>query len=259
MWSAFKDIIFYCIQWVYNLVGDWGAAILIVTIIFRILLIPLMHKQTKSSYMMQKIQPQVQALQEKYKDDQVKLNQEVQKLYAEAKFNPIGGCLPMFLQMPIFMALFQVLREMGERTGGQNYQFYNLVKDLTLTPADAFGQGIGTFIPYLILMIVFAGATFLPMIITQMNAPDNSQKRTTIIMSVVMSVMMLWISWRSPAGVLLFWGASSLFGVAQMQLTNMYLRRKDKNPAAVEAIENPKPVEIDVTRKKKTKRPRKKK
>lgn len=258
MWAAFKDIIFYCIQWVYNFVGDWGAAILIVTIIFRILLIPLMHKQTKSSYMMQKIQPRIQELQAKYKDDQLRMNQEVQKLYAEANFNPMAGCLPMFLQMPIFMALFQVLREMGERTGGSDYRFYNLVKDLTLTPADALTHGFGTFVPYLVLMIVFAGATFLPMVLQQMGTPSSAQKRQTMIMSVVMSIMMLWISWRSPAGVLLFWGASSLFGVAQMRITTRILKKKDAEAAAESAAIEVKPIEIDVTRKKKNKRPHKK-
>ena len=141
MWEAFKNAIFWCIQSTYNFVDDWGAAILIITIIFRLLLMPLMHKQTKSNYMMQKIQPRIQELQTKYADDQLRLNQEVQKLYAEANFNPLAGCLPMFLQMPIFVALFQVLREMGSRPEVGDYSFYNLVGDLTLTPADTLHSG----------------------------------------------------------------------------------------------------------------------
>lgn len=256
MWGAFKDAIFWCIQEMYNFIGDWGAAILIITIIFRLLLTPLMNKQTKSNYMMQKIQPRVQELQNKYADDQLRLNQEIQKLYAEAQFNPLAGCLPMFLQMPIFIALFQVLREMGDRPGVNDYTFYGLVKDLTLTPSVALDSGFAAFLPYLILMIVFAGATFLPMVLQQLGTPDSPQKRQTMIMSAIMTVMMLWISWSSPAGVLLFWGASSLIGVAQMRITTHMLKKKDA-AAEAEVIEV-KPVEIEVTRKQKKKRPHKK-
>ena len=256
MWEAFKNAIFWCIQSTYNFVDDWGAAILIITIIFRLLLMPLMHKQTKSNYMMQKIQPRIQELQTKYADDQLRLNQEVQKLYAEANFNPLAGCLPMFLQMPIFVALFQVLREMGSRPEVGDYSFYNLVGDLTLTPADTLHSGFFGFLPYLILMIIFAGATFLPMVLQQMGTPNSPQKRQTMIMSAIMTLMMLWISWRSPAGVLLFWGASSLFGVAQMRITTRMLKKRD---AAAEAeIIEVKPVEVDVTRKAKKKRTHKK-
>ena len=73
----------------------------------------------------------------------------MQKIYAEMKFNPLAGCLPMLLQMPIFIALFQVLREMGDRIGEGTYSFYNLVPNLVTTPSQAFGEGFGTFVPYL--------------------------------------------------------------------------------------------------------------
>lgn len=133
MWDAFKDWIFDCIQYFANICGDWGMAIIIITIIFRLLVAPIMHKQTKSSYQMQKVQPLMQEIQEKYADDQVRMQEEMQKLYAETKFNPLAGCLPMLLQMPIFIAMFQTLREIGQREG--TYTFYNLVPDLTDTPS----------------------------------------------------------------------------------------------------------------------------
>lgn len=74
-----------------------------------------MHKQAKSNYAMQKVQPKIQALKDRFPDDPTRQSQEMQKIYAEMKFNPLAGCLPMLLQMPIFIALFQVLREMGDR------------------------------------------------------------------------------------------------------------------------------------------------
>ena len=118
----------------------------------------------------------MQEIQRKFADDPVRQQEEMQKLYAEAKFNPIAGCLPMLLQMPIFIALFQVLQEMGTRTHGSTYEFYNLVPSLITTPSQAFAEGIGAFIPYVILMIIFAGATFLPMVLQQRNN-EGAQKK----------------------------------------------------------------------------------
>lgn len=256
MWAAFKDLVFLCIQGVYGFVNDWGMAILIVTIIFRIIITPLMQKQIKSSYDMTKMQPKMQELQEKYADDQMRLQEEMQKLYSEAHFNPLAGCLPLLLQMPIFVALFQVLQEMGDRVGSSSYQFYHLVPDLTLTPALSFNSGFGVFLPYLILLLVFAFATFLPMVMQQMGQPDSPQKKQTMFMSVFMSLFMLWIGWRSPAGVLLFWGASSIYAVVQQRLTMNHLKREDEKKEAEEA--ETKPVTVDVTRKTKKKRPTKK-
>lgn len=161
----------------------------------------------------------------------------------------------MILQMPIFIALFQVLSEMGQRTEGTSYAFYNLVPSLVSTPSQAFSQGFGTFVPYVVLMIIFAGATFLPMVLQQMGNKDNPQRKQTLIMSGVMSLFMLWISWGSPAGVLLFWGASSLIGVAQQQISLRIMKKKDAE--AAETIEV-KPIEVDVTRKVKKPRPKKK-
>ena len=255
MWDAIKDLMFQVIQFFYNFTGDWGMSIIIVTIIFRLLISPLMHKQTKSSYQMQKVQPLMKEIQTKYADDPQRQQEEMQKLYAEAKFNPIAGCLPMLLQMPIFMALFQVLSEMESRTQGSTYEFYQLVPSLIMRPSEAFAQGFGTFVPYLVLMIVFAGATFLPMVLMQAGNKDNPQRKQTLIMSAVMSVFMLWISWGSPAGVLLFWGASSLIGIGQQQISMRIMKKRDAE--AAETIEV-KPIEVDVTRKAKKKRPTKK-
>ena len=255
MWDVFKDWIFDVIQFFYNVCGDWGLAIIVVTVIFRVLISPLMHKQTKSTYGMQKVQPLIQELQTKYGDDPQRLNQEMQKLYAEVKFNPIAGCLPMLLQMPIFIALFQVLNEMGSRTHGTTYEVYNLVPSLVTTPSQAFADGIGAFIPYVILMIIFAGATFLPMVLQQANN-NSAQRKQMIIMAAVMSLFMLWISWNSPAGVLLFWGASSLLGIAQQRISLRIMKRRD---AEQEEVIEVKPIEVDVTRKTKKPRPKKKK
>ncbi len=255
MWDAFKDWIFDCIEFFYNFCGDWGLAIIIITIIFRIIVAPIMHSQAKSSYNMQKVQPRMQEIQTKYADDPTRQSEEMQKLYAETKFNPLAGCLPMLLQMPIFIAMFQTLREIGVNNPDNEYMFYNLVKDLTLTPSDTWTQGFGAFFPYLILMLVFAFATFLPMFLQNLKS-DSAQRNQMLIMSAVMTVMMLWISWTSPAGVLLFWGVSSIIGIGQQQITQRMMKKQDEKIEA-ETIDT-KPIEVNVVRKERKPRPKKK-
>lgn len=255
MWDAFKDWIFNCIQFFFNFVGDWGLAIIIITIIFRAIVAPIMHKQIKSSFQMQKIQPLIKEVQTKFSNDPVRMNQEMQKLYAETKFNPLAGCLPMLLQMPIFLAMFQTLRELGGRQSDTAYTFYGLVSDLTRTPADMFSQGFVAFLPYLVLMLVFAGATFLPMILQNIHN-DSAQRNQMLLMGGIMTLMMFWISWGSPAGVLLFWGTSSVIGILQNQLTMRIMKKEDaaKEAAQIEV----QPVKVNVERKVKKKRPTKK-
>jgi len=255
MWDAFKDWIFSCIQFFSNFVGDWGLAIIIITVIFRVIVAPIMHKQIKSSFQMQKVQPLIKEVQTKFSNDPVRMNEEMQKLYAETKFNPLAGCLPMLLQMPIFLAMFQTLRELGGRQTGASYTFFGLVPDLTLTPSEMFSHGIVAFFPYLVLMLVFALATFLPMILQNIHN-DSAQRNQMLIMGGIMTLMMLWISWGSPAGVLLFWGTSSIIGILQNQIT-MRMMKKAEAAKEAETIDV-KPVKVNVERKQKKKRPTKK-
>lgn len=256
MWDAFKDWIYDCIHFFYNFLGDWGLAIIVITVIFRLIVAPIMHKQIKSSLQMQKVQPLMQEIQTRFANDPVRMNEEMQKLYAETKFNPLAGCLPMLLQMPIFLAMFQTLRELGVNHSQEvQYTFYGLVNDLTKMPADMFSQGFGAFFPYLVLMLVFAFATFLPMILQNLKS-DSPQRNQMLIMGAVMSLFMLWISWSSPAGVLLFWGASSVIGILQQQITTHFLKKQEAAQEAVAAATRP--VKVDVERKVKKKRPTKK-
>ena len=257
MWEAFCQFMATLLELCYPPVHDWGMAILIFTVIFRLALTPLISKQTKSSYQMQKVQPLLSQIQERFADDPVRQQEELQKVYAEAKFNPLAGCLPMLLQMPIFMAFFTVLRNIDTYiTSSTEFTFYNLIPDLLLSPADTFAQGFNTFLPYLILMIVFAGATIVPMIIQQKNNQNSSQRTQMIVMSIFMMLMMVWIGWGSPGGVLLYWGLASLIGIFQQQIIMHSLKKKDKQIEEAEA--ETKLVEVDVERRVKKKRPKKK-
>jgi YidC/Oxa1 family membrane protein insertase len=125
-WDIFLDFIFAVITWLYSWCGDWGLAIILITILFRLVIYPITRKQFKSTYKMQKLQPKIKELQAKYKGDPQRMQQETQKIYQEAKINPLSGCLPMLLQMPIFIALYGVLGGLKGRVAeavilGQDY------------------------------------------------------------------------------------------------------------------------------------------
>jgi len=251
-WEIFKDAIFAVINWFYGYTGDWGMAIILITILFRILIFPITRKQFKTSYKMQKMQPQIAAIREKYADDQPRQQQEMSKLYAEAKFNPLSGCLPMVLQMPIFIALFQVLQELPTRVGTVGVHFYGLIPDLTYAPSVMFAeQGVLAVIPYVLLVLLFGVSMLIPMLI------NKSSDKNTRIMMAVMAVMMIFFGWSAPAGVLLYWDASSLLGVAQQTIQQRLMKSKDDTEEAL--MVDVTPVKVDVDRKERKARPRRKK
>ena len=251
-WNLFKDGIFWVIHWIYTWCGDWGLAIVIITIAFRMLIYPITRKQFRSSYQMQKLQPKLKEIKEKYPNDPQRQNQEQMNLYKESNVSMFAGCLPMILQMPIFIALFQVLRELEERIGTtEGVSFYGLVPDLTVTTSQVFfEQGVIAVIPYALMLILFAASMIIPVLL-QKNAENNMK-----IMMGVMSVVMLWFGVSVPAGVLLYWDISSYIGVGQQQMSRIMMQRKDeKHEKETEAI---KPVKVEVDRVERKARPKKK-
>lgn len=225
MWNAIKDLIFQALQAFESVTGDYGWAIVLLTIAIRLLLAPLTAKQTKSMYELQRIQPKIKELQKKYKDNKEKLQEETLKFYQENKVNPFGGCLPLLLQMPIFIALFQVIGGTEAKPGlmlryldalpvaqqAAAKSFWIILPDITQTPSAVFtADGILTAIPYLTLVILFGLSIWLP----QQLMPGDKQAKQT---GMIMAVMMLYFGWISPAGVLLYWVTSSVIGLIQQQ------------------------------------------
>jgi YidC/Oxa1 family membrane protein insertase len=241
-WEIFKDAIFWVIDWNHSWCGDWGLAIIIVTIMFRILIYPITRKQYKSSYQMQKMQPRVAEIKEKYADDQQRQQQETMKLYQEAKFNPLAGCLPAILQMPIFIALYQVLQELQTRIGtNETVSFYGLVPDLTVSPNTVFTeQGVLAVVPYVLMLVLFAGSLLVPMLLQR-----STQDRNMRIMMMIMPVVMLFFGWSVPAGVLLYWDVSSYIGVGQQYVSRFLLQRKDAQAEEEAVLVTPVKVEVD--------------
>jgi YidC/Oxa1 family membrane protein insertase len=212
--------LFDVLNFFYGWVNDYGFAIILLTVAMRIVLLPLTIKQTKSQFELQRIQPKIKQLQAKYKNDKEKLQEETLKFYQENKVNPLGGCLPLILQMPIFFALFRVLGTTSKKIAGKSTvvpglllaakRFWIILPDITKTPANMYAAGgILAVLPYAILVIMFALSVYIPQAM-QPNI-EKSQKQ----MALYMSVMMLWFGWISPAGVLIYWVTSSLLQVGQ--------------------------------------------
>lgn len=248
MWTWFKDFLYTALEFFAHNTGDWGLAIIIVTIILRILMMPLTLKQQKSMAHMQQLQPKLGALQERYKDDPQRLNAEMMKFYSENKFNPAAGCIPMFIQLPIFLALFQVLKEDIQ----VDARFFNILHNLTSSPQYIFNsEGVLAASPSVIMVLLFAALTILPMWLQK-----NTDKNMKMISS-VMGVMMLWFGWISPTGVLLYWDASAFWGLIQQ----LIITKRVQTAAAIEEarVKEYAPVEVNVVRHNKKARPKKKK
>ncbi|HKI57793.1 MAG TPA: YidC/Oxa1 family membrane protein insertase [Trueperaceae bacterium] len=181
---------------IHGYVGSWGLAIIVLTLLFRVLIWPLIATQTKSMFGMQKLQPKIQELQKKYKDDREKLTQETMKLYQEAGVNPAGGCLPILLQMPLFIILWRVF---------VNFEFNQGFLWLPdLGQADPF-----YILPVLYVLVMLATSWF--------SARGNPQ---TLRQSMFINLIFVFIIINFPAGVLLYYVVSMLVQVFQYWLVS---------------------------------------
>lgn len=249
MWQAFIDLLTNILSAIEGAVGDWGLAIIILTAIIRIILSPLTIKATRSSAQMQVLQPRLKEIQEKYADDPAKQQEAIQEFYAHNHFNPLGGCLPIFLQMPIFFALFSVLKQVEG-------SFYTILPSLSVSPADAFAQwGLASAWVYIALDVLFGILTLVPMLMNSMNS-DQEQAKQTKIMGAVMAIMMVYFGWTVPVGVVLYYNVSSIVGVIQQQFITKKIMEKAKAEEEERLLNAP--IQVDVVRKEKKNRPRKK-
>ena len=257
MWDWIVSILYQVLAFIQSFAVDWGLSIIILVLIIRLILTPLLLKSTKSTARMQVLQPKLQELQDRYKDDPERLNEEMQKFYLENKFNPFGGCLPLLIQMPVLFALFTLLNNLGEYfpDGAGSFSFYNILPSLTTTPSASFQSGFMTALPYLISLALFAILTLIPQLYMSRNQ-TGQQASTMRMTAVVMSIMMVFIGWGLPAGVLLYYDVSTLWQVIQQVFVTQRIIEKEK--AKEEARLASAPIEVDVVRREHKARPRKK-
>ena len=199
----------YPLVWVLNLfnslIPNYGVAIILLTILVRLVFWPLTHKSTVGMRRMQEIQPKVKGIQQKFKDNPQRLQQETWALYRENKVNPLSSCLPMLVQIPVFIALFTVLRSAVEL----RYAPFLWISDLS-EPEALFASWF-PFGGLNILPLAMAALTVLQSAFTP-SSGDNRQQRMMMIM---MPLMMLFFFYNFPSALSLYWMLSTAFGVAQ--------------------------------------------
>ncbi len=255
MWDWFVSFLTQVLAAIQGFCGDWGLAIVILTCIVRLIVTPLMIRSTASSARMQALQPKMQEIQERYADDPQRQQQELQKFYSENKFNPLGGCLPIVLQMPVFFALFSMLRNELPKIA-PDACFYNILPKLSASAKEMFAAGgLGSAWVYLIFVIAFGALTFIPMLLNLGNT-TGQQRQQTLIMGAIMSVMMVWVGWALPAGVNVYYVTSAIWQVIQQKFVTSKVMEQVKAEEAARLADRP--VEVNVMRKERKQRPHKK-
>lgn len=196
--------------WIESWCHSWGLAIIILTILVRLLMWPVYAKSARSMKRMSKLSPMLKDIREKYPDDPQKQNQETMKLYSQYGINPLGGCLPMFLQLPVFLGFYRMLWGAVEL---RHQSFMGFVEDLTMPDQLAMLPG---GLPLNILPILMALASFIQMKIQPMTTTDKTQR----MIFMMMPWMFLVFCYQFASGLALYWTISNIFTIVQTWVMN---------------------------------------
>jgi len=202
--TVIANPLLYTLKFFYKYVGNYGVAIIIITIILKVLFFPLTHKSYKSMKGMQKIQPEMTKMREKYKDDRDAMNKAVMELYREHKVNPMGGCLPMVVQIPVFFALYKSLMFSIEL---RHAPFYFWITDL----ADKD--------PYYVTPVIMGVTMFIQQKMTPSNM-EPMQQKMMLALPVVFTFMFL----SFPSGLVLYWLLNNVLTIGQQMYINKLVK-----------------------------------
>lgn len=263
IWNGIVSFFNLLLQAFYKFSGNYGLAIIILTVLVKLVLLPLTIKQTRSMLALQKIQPEIKKIQEKYKDDKERLSQEMMKFYRENKINPMGGCLPLLLQLPVFFALFTVLRKylltppsilIGntysvfkgmDLLGGAVYSALPVVKKAGFLWMGNLADTTRIADPYFILIILLAASTWYSQ---KQVVTDPRQKN----MMIIMPVFIAFIGFSLPAGVALYWVTTNVLQILQQWGMELYDRKFKKEEEGARLPKRPEEARRAETVKKKT-------
>lgn len=194
--------LFWVLQWFHKLTGNWGWAIILVTIAIKAVFFPLSAASYKSMAKMRTLGPRLQQLKARHGDDKARMQQEMMEIYRKEKINPLGGCLPILVQIPVFIALYWVLLGSVEM---RHAPWLGWIQDLSAQD------------PYYILPLIMGVTMFIQ---TKLNPtpPDPIQAKVMLAMPIIFTVMFLWF----PAGLVLYWVVNNTLSIAQQwQITRM--------------------------------------
>lgn len=225
----------------YSFITSYGLAIILLTLLVRILLLPLSIKQTRSMREMAVIQPEVKKLQAKYKGNRQKMNEEMMALYKEHGVNPLGGCLPLLMQFPILIALFQVLRSPLKYLG-ENTTLFTALEDMPLavhrflglrldcTPLQVYsgteseavnlscGSGVVSFVPYLLIILVIGFTTYYQQKQMMARQPESPQAQQMQTFARIMPIVFMVFSLNFPTGMAIYFLTTNLWTIVQQRI-----------------------------------------
>jgi YidC/Oxa1 family membrane protein insertase len=207
----FAQPMLWMINWLFEFVGNYGVAIILMTLILRILIWPLTRKSFVSTMKMQSMQPELQRVQKLYANDKVRLQMEMMRVYQTHKTSPMSGCLPMLIQIPIFFALYKAL----------------LISVPMRSAHFLWISDLAAMDPYFILPILMGATMWLQQYLqtpkTISNNPNDPTVATQRVMKwlpVIFTIMFAWM----PAGLVLYWTVSNLFGIFQMYVIKKMMK-----------------------------------
>jgi YidC/Oxa1 family membrane protein insertase len=225
--------------------GSWGLAIVGLTVVIRAVLVPLTFRQLKAMQEMQRLAPQISALKEKYKEDKQRQQQELMKFYQEHKINPLASCLPLLLQLPVFISLFYMLRSDLKKhiCGDQLVAHYNTLHHTAITsishlpasyiektPCEAVAPHSAKFlflpditnkatgVALVVLIVLYVGSQVFSTLIATATA-DPTQRRLMLLLPIVFVVIL----YRYPAGLLVYWITTNLWTIGQQMVIRRYM------------------------------------
>ena len=203
------DLMRHVLRIFQDLTGSWGWAIILLTIVVRLFMMPLTFRQFRSAQAMQQLQPKVKELQRKYKSDKRKLQEETMKLYQEYRVNPFSSCLPLLIQMPIFICLYYAIRGTPE------------IKTASFLFIPSLGE------PWLPLFIFYI---ITQMISTELMMQPETESQQKWIMR-AMPVFFIFILYRFPAGLMLYWVTTNLWTIGQQIIIRRTAPKRELQPA----------------------------
>ena len=246
--EPFALTIAFVLSYVFDIISSYGFSIVILTVFINIIIFPLTLRQTRSTKRMQDAQPELQKLQKQHKDNKEELNKAVAELYKEKGINPFGCIFPLIVQMPIWFALFRVLREplvflpegsnIGSFLSGNPPLFYRM--DLQIPPSEA-----GTLIekaPYLVLvlLVVLTALYQQKQITRKSDNPNNPQAKQMQTIGKIMPLFFGFISWTLPAGLVVYFLTGNIFRIGQQSLIVKLEDRDGKDGTKEEKKQNDK-------------------
>ena len=218
----------HILAWFYAVIPSYGVAIMLLTVTVSILRMPLVAKQVKSQAEMQRIQPELKRIQVKYKTDQQKRNEEMMRLYKEHGVNPFAGCLPLLLQMPLFIVLYRLILNLSRPEGPKHIPngselFRSLVESggqmkslgLDLAEKASAVKGFGSLLPYLVLIGLVLATGFYQQRQMTARMPKDGANQQMMMMTKILPIFMAFVSWSIPAGVVLYFFVSNLWQIGQ--------------------------------------------